>query len=102
MRYFHFIVHTPFVGEDAVVFIEAEDKDSAIVAAAEAANENGMEWFDESDWLERWCDDDGEEMTEIEYENAIGEYYAQCGYHLVKEITKFDYNLAIMEGEWCI
>lgn len=43
---------------------------------------------------------DDEEFDEDEIWDAVfeEEYYTQCGYRLVKEITKFDYNLAIMEG----
>lgn len=101
MRYFHFTVYTPFVGEDADVFIEAESKEEAVITAAECANENGMEWFDEDEWLENYLGDEYA-VGDAEYEEAIAEYYAQCGYHLVKEITQFEYNLAIMDGAWCV
>ena len=47
MKYFAFRVDTPFVGECADVYIEAESSDEAVVVAAECADENGMEWLGE-------------------------------------------------------
>lgn len=92
MRYWHARVYTPFCGEDADVYIAAETMREAMVKAQEAANENGMEWFDEEDWLERHHDD----------YNSIDDYYAQCGVQYLDAITEDEYKYREEEGEWCV
>ena len=88
MKYFVFRVYTPFVGEEADVYIAAETKDEAVVMAAEACNENGLEWMDEGD-LENY------DMNEEDY-------FEQCHYTCLGELTREQYEEYAAEGEWCI
>ena len=50
--YYHIRTYTPFCGEEADVYIAAETESEYILKATNAANENGMEWFDEEEWIE--------------------------------------------------
>ena len=50
----------------AEVVFDVNKIEMAITKANNAADENGMEWFDEDDWLEHHHDD----------ENSIDDYYA--------------------------
>ena len=47
MNYYHVRTYTPFCGEEADVYIKAEIMREAMVKAQEAANENGMEGYDD-------------------------------------------------------
>lgn len=98
MLYYAIRVYTPFVGEEADVYICAENHDEYISKANEAAGENGMEWFDEEEWLERW----GFDKDEDDAEAVIEEYYAQCGWRFISEITKEEYEQKNKDGEWCV
>ena len=98
MKYYHVIVHTPFVGEEADVYISAIDDHNLSCKAYNATNENGMKWYDEEDWLERW----GFDKDADDYDAVCDEYYAQCGWRLIGMITEEEYNKLNAEGEWCI
>ena len=69
MNYYHIRTYTPFCGEEADVYIAAETEKEYHSKANNAATENGMEWFEEPDWVEDYVDRD----------DAIEDYYAQCG-----------------------
>ena len=88
MKYFAFRVYTPFVGEEADVYIAAETKDEATVMAAEACNENGLEQMDEEDLGN--------------YDMAEEDYFEQCHYTYLGELTREQYEEYAAEGEWCI
>ena len=92
MKYFAFRVDTPFVGECADVYIEAETSDDAVVVAAECADENGMEWLGEM----------SEEELQEEYDMDYEDYYANCTYMMLGELTKEQFNEMILDGEWCV
>ena len=92
MDYYHIRTYTPFCGEEADVYIAAETESEYILKATNAANENGMEWFDEPDWVEDYADRD----------DAIEDYYAQCDWHFISMITEEEYNKLNAEGEWCV
>lgn len=88
MLYYHYVVYTPFCGEEADVYIADTDRRHAEYKAYDAAKENGMEWFDFRDLEDEDFNED--------------EYYAQCGFMLMKQITENEYNEAMRDGEWCI
>lgn len=92
MNYYHIRTYTPFCGEEADVYIAAETEEEYHSKANNAADENGMEWFDEDDWLEHHHDD----------ENSIDDYYAECGWRFITMITEEEYNRLNEEGDWCI
>ena len=92
MRYWHARVYTPFCGEEADVYIQAENQEQAMFKAREAACENGMEWFEAPDWCEDYADLD----------DAVEDYYAQCGVSYLDAITKDEYKYREKEGEWMI
>lgn len=98
MKYWHARVYTPFYGEEADVYIQAETQENAILKAREAACESGMEWYDEEEWLEyQQYDKDSDN-----YDEVCDEYYAQCGVSYLDAITKDEYEYREKEGEWCI
>lgn len=98
MKYYHARVYTPFCGEEADVYIAATDDDIARKKAHNAAQENGMEWYDEEEWLEcQQYDKDSDN-----YDEVCDEYYAQCGITCLDHITEDEYNYREKEGEWCI
>ena len=88
MLYYHRVVYTPFCGEEADVYIADTDTSHAEWKAYEAAKENGMEWFN-------FCDLEDEDFDE-------DEYYAQCSFRDLTEITKEEYDKAEKDGEWCV
>lgn len=88
MLYYHCVVYTPFVGEEADVYIAAIHEEEAEWKAYEAAKDNGFEWLDYRDY----DDDDFDE----------DEYFAQCSFHELVEIGAADYERAGREGEWCV
>ena len=88
MVYYHCIVYTPFCGEEADVYIADTDYQYAEWKAYDAAKENGMEWFDFRDLEDENFDED--------------EYYAQCGFRSMEQITEQEYNKAMRDGEWCV
>lgn len=92
MKYYRARVYTPFCGEEADVFIQAENRENAMLKAREAACENGMEWFEAPDWCEDYADLD----------DAVEDYYAQCGVQCLDTITEDEYKYRNKEGEWCI
>lgn len=97
MKYYQVEVYTPFFGEGATVYIAAADDRELDILARRAAFENGAEWYDEEDWLERQeFDKDCDDIDEIE-----DEYYAQCGYHMPIEITEEEYKTAEADGWEC-
>ena len=49
MNYYYIRTYTPFCGEEADVYIAAETENEYHSKANNAANENGMEWFDEEE-----------------------------------------------------
>lgn len=91
MSYYHIRTYTPFCGEEADVYIAAKTESEYILKATNAANENGMEWFEAPDWCEDYADLD----------DAIEDYYAQCGWRFIAMITEEEYNKLNAEGEWC-
>lgn len=92
MKYYHIKTYTPFVGEDADVYIAAKNENEFIQKASDSAWQNGYEWFDYDEWLEHHHDD----------ENAEEEYYAQCHWQLIEMISKSDYDKFNFDGEWCV
>lgn len=92
MNYYHIRTYTPFCGEEADAYIAAENETEYQNKANDAAYENGMEWYDHDDWMDRHHDD----------ESAEEEYYAQCGWRFLAMITKEEYDKLDNEGEWCI
>jgi hypothetical protein len=98
MNYYHVRTYTPFCGEEADVYIAAETEERYHAYAHQAALENGMEWFDEEEWLEcQQYDKDSDDYDEVR-----DEYYAQCGWRLMGMITQEEYNKLNAEGEWCV
>lgn len=98
MNYYHIRVYTPFCGEEADVYIAAEDEAQYQSKARNAAAENGMEWYDEEEWLEcQQYDKDSDD-----YDEVCDEYYAQCGFQYLDRITEDEYNYREQEGEWCV
>ena len=98
MKYWYCKVYTPFFGEEADVYIMARDEEYARIKGNDAAQENGLEWYDEEDWLERQdFDKDADD-----YEDMQDEYFAQCGISLLIEITEEEYVQKKMEGEWTV
>lgn len=98
MKYYHARVYTPFCGEDIDVYIAAINDDNARKKALIAAAENGMEWYDEEEWLEH----QGYDKDSDDYNEVCDEYYAQCGVQYLDRITEDAYNYYEAEGEWCI
>ena len=98
MNYYHIRTYTPFCGEEADVYISAIDETQYHSKAHNAAMENGMEWYDEEDWLE--CQE--YDKDEDNYDEVCDEYYAQCGWRLIGMVTEDEYNRLWNEGEWCI
>ena len=98
MNYYHIRTYTPFCGEEADVYITAENEAEYHKKANEAANENGAEWFDEEEWLDSW----GYDKDEDNYDEVCDEYYAQCGWRFLAMITEEEYNKLNEEGDWCI
>ena len=98
MAYYHIRTHTPFCGEEADVYISAVDETNYLRKAHNAAMENGMEWYDEEEWLESW----GYDKDSDDYDEVCDEYYAQCGWRLIGTITKEEYEKMWEQGEWCI
>ena len=98
MNYYHIRTYTPFCGEEADVYIVAENEAEYHKKANEAASENGLEWFDEEDWLIHLEFDKDED----DYDAVCDEYYAQCGWRLMGMITKEEYDKLNEKGEWCI
>lgn len=92
MAYWSAHVYTPFCGEDADVYIQANNRAEAESKAADAAMENGMEWLDEKDWIEQHNGD----------EDSLDDYYAQCGVQYMSTISKDEYDYRNEQGEWCI
>ena len=92
MSYYHIRTYTPFCGEEADVYISAKTESEYILKATNAANENGMEWFEAPDWCEDYADLD----------DAIEDYYAQCGWRFIAMITEEEYNKLNAEGDWCV
>lgn len=92
MNYYHIRTYTPFFGEEADVYIAAETEEEYHAKANEATAENGMEWFEAPDWCEDYADLD----------DAIEDYYAQCGWRLIGMITEEEYKKLNAEGEWCV
>lgn len=88
MVYYHCIVYTPFCGEEADVYIADTDYKYVEWKAYDAAKENGMEWFDFRDLEDEDFDED--------------EYYAQCGFRIMEQITEQEYDEAMRDGEWCV
>ena len=98
MNYYHIRAYTPFCGEEADIYITAENEAQYHSKARNGAMENGMEWYDEEEWLE--CQ--GYDKDEDNYDEVCDEYYAQCGWRLMGMITKEEYEKQEAEGEWCI
>ena len=98
MNYYHIRTYTPFVGEEMDAYIAAATITEYQKKASNCAEENGMEWYDEEDWLERW----GYDEDEDDYDAVCDEYYSQCGWHLMGMITEEEYNRLNAEGEWCV
>ena len=98
MNYYHIRVYTPYCGEEADVYIAAETVAEYHARAHQAALENGMEWYDEEEWLESW----GFDREEEDAEDICDEYYAECGWHFMKMICEGRYQKLKEEGEWCI
>lgn len=98
MNYYHIRTYTPFCGEEADIYIAAEIEKEYHSKAKDAANENGMEWYDEEEWLE--CQQYDKDTDD--YDEVCDEYYAQCGWRLMGMITEEEYNKLNAEGEWCI
>ena len=98
MNYYHIRVYTPFCGEEADVYIQAFDENNYHRKAHNVAQENGMEWYDEEEWLE--CQEF--DKDEDNYDEVCDEYYAQCGWRLMGMITKEEYEKYEREGEWCV
>ncbi len=92
MNYYHVRTYTPFCGEEMDIYIAATTEDEYRNKANNAANENGMEWFEAPDWCEDYADLD----------DAIDDYYAQCDWRLMGMITKEEYEKFKKEGEWCV
>ena len=92
MSYYRARVYTPLWGEEADVYIQAETREKAMLKAREAACENGMKWFEAPDWCEDYADLD----------DAVEDYYAQCGVQYLDAITEDEYKYREKEGEWCI
>lgn len=92
MYYYHIRTYTPFCGEEADIYIAAETENEYHTRAHQAAIENGMEWFEEPDWVEDYADRD----------DAIEDYYAQCGWRLIGMITEEEFVRKKNEGEWTI
>ena len=88
MLYYHCIVYTPFCGEEADVYIADTDYKYVECKAYDAAKENGMEWFDFRDLEDEDFDED--------------EYYAQCSFRAMEQITEQEYDEAMRDGEWCV
>ena len=98
MNYYHIRAYTPFCGEEADIYIAAETEAQYHSKAHNATQENGMEWFDEEEWLEcQQYDKDSDD-----YDEVCGEYYAQCGWRLIGMITEDEYEKYEREGEWCV
>ena len=98
MDYYHIRAYTPFCGEEADIYIKAETIYEYHKKASEAASENGLEWYDEEEWLESW----GYDKDEDDYDSVRAEYDAQCGWRFIAMITEEEYNKLNAEGEWCI
>ena len=98
MNYYHIRTYTPFCGEEADIYIAAIDETQYHSKAHNAAMENGMEWYDEEEWLERW----GYDKDADDYDAICDEYYSQCGWRLMGMITIEEYDKHEREGEWCI
>ena len=98
MNYYHIRTYTPFCGEEADVYIAAETEQEYHRMAHNAAQENGMEWYDEEEWLESW----GYDKDADDYDEVCDEYFAQCGWRFLNMITKEEYEKLEREGEWCI
>ena len=98
MYYYHIRVYTPFCGEEADVYISAENEAQYHAKAHNAAMENGMEWYDEEEWL--GCQ--GYDKDSDDYDEVCNEYYAQCGVQYRDCITEDAYKHYKAEGEWCI
>lgn len=98
MDYYHIRTYTPFIGEEADVYIATETEKEYHARALQAALENGMEWYNEEEWLESWGFDREEENAE----EICDEYYAQCGWRFIATITEEEYKKLDKRGEWCI
>jgi hypothetical protein len=98
MTYYHVRTYTPFCGEEADVYIRATDETRLHQKANDAARENGFEWYDEEEWLERWgFNEDTDDRDE-----TCDEYFAQCGFRVLGIISQEEYHKREIEGEWCI
>lgn len=98
MIYYHIRTFTPFCGEEADVYIAAENTTEYLKKAHTAVGENGMEWYDEEEWLE--CQEYDKDTDD--YDEVCGEYYAQCGFRFLGLIDKATYDKYNAKGEWCV
>ena len=87
MIYYHCVVYTPFCDEEADVYIADTDYSYVEWKAYDAARENGIEWLDDEILNEEFDED---------------EYFAECGFKSMEQITEQEYHKAMKNGEWCI